>query len=91
MALTWCDCCLGSVSFDSGYIGADSYHLLRIRYETGEAQTEKVPYTLILGDQEKENSTISYRLFGQKDTTTVSKEEFVNLIKEEIDTKALRK
>ena len=63
----------------------------KLGYRLREAQTEKVPYTLILGDQEKENSTISYRLFGQKDTTTVSKEEFVNLIKEEIDTKALRK
>lgn len=63
----------------------------KLSYRLREAQTEKVPYTLILGDQEKENSTISYRLFGQKDTTTVSKEEFVNLIKEEIDTKALRK
>lgn len=63
----------------------------KLGYRLREAQTEKIPYTLILGDQEKENSTISYRLFGQKDTTTVSKEEFVNLIKEEIDTKALRK
>ena len=63
----------------------------KLGYRLREAQTEKVPYTLILGNQEKENSTISYRLFGQKDTTTVSKEEFVNLIKEEIDTKALRK
>ena len=63
----------------------------KLGYRLREAQTEKIPYTLILGDQEKENSTISYRLFGQKDTTTVSKEEFVNLIKKEIDTKALRK
>ena len=63
----------------------------KLGYRLREAQTEKVPYTLILGDQEKENSTISYRLFGQKDTTTVSKEEFVKLLKEEIDTKALRK
>ena len=48
----------------------------KLGYRLREAQTEKVPYTLILGDQEKENSTISYRLFGQKDTTTVSKEEY---------------
>ena len=63
----------------------------KLGYRLREAQTEKVPYTLILGDQEKENSTISYRLFGQKDTTTVSKEDFVKLVKEEITTKALRK
>ena len=63
----------------------------KLGYRLREAQTEKVPYTLILGDQEKENDTISYRLFGQKDTTTVSKEEFIKLIKNEIESKALRK
>ena len=63
----------------------------KLGYRLREAQTEKVPFTLILGDQEKENATISYRLFGQKDTTTVSKEEFVKLIKEEIINKTIRK
>ncbi len=63
----------------------------KLGYRLREAQTEKVPFTLILGDQEKENETISYRLFGQKDTTTVSKEEFINLIKDEIINKTIRK
>ena len=63
----------------------------KLGYRLREAQTEKVPFTLILGDQEKENATISYRLFGQKDTTTVYKEEFIKLIKEEIINKTIRK
>ncbi len=63
----------------------------KLGYRLREAQTRKIPYNLILGDQEKENRTVSYRLFGEKDTTTVSLEEFVKMIKEEIDTKALRK
>ena len=63
----------------------------KLGYRLREAQTEKVPYTLILGDQEKENNTISYRLFGKKDTTTISKEDFLSMIEEEIRTKALRK
>ncbi len=63
----------------------------KLGYRLREAQTEKVPYTLILGDQEKENNTVSYRLFGQKDTTTLSKEDFLSMIEEEIRTKALRK
>jgi threonyl-tRNA synthetase len=62
----------------------------KLGYRLREAQTSKVPYTLILGDQEKENKTISYRLYGQKDTTTVSQDEFIKLIKEEIDNKSLR-
>ena len=63
----------------------------KLGYRLREAQTRKIPYTLILGDNEKENKTISYRLFGQKDTTTVAWDEFVSLIRKEIDTKALRK
>ena len=63
----------------------------KLGYRLREAQTEKVPYTLILGDAEKENGTISYRLHGEKETTTLKKEEFLKLLKEEIDTKALRK
>ena len=63
----------------------------KLGYRLREAQTEKVPYTLILGDAEKENNTISYRLHGEKETTTLPKEEFLAMLKEEIDTKALRK
>ena len=63
----------------------------KLGYRLREAQTRKIPYTLIFGDNEKENKTISYRLFGQKDTTTVAWDEFVSLIRKEIDTKALRK
>ena len=62
----------------------------KLGYRLREAQTRKIPYTIILGDQEKENQTVSYRLFGQKDTTTVSLEEFVELINHEIQSRSLR-
>ncbi|MBQ6404463.1 MAG: threonine--tRNA ligase [Bacilli bacterium] len=62
----------------------------KLGYRLREAQTRKIPYTIILGDQEKENQTVSYRLFGQKDTTTVSQEEFVELINHEIQSRSLR-
>ena len=59
----------------------------KLGYRLREAQTSKIPYTLILGDKEKENKTISYRLYGEKDTTTVSQEEFIKIIKEDIKSK----
>ena len=62
----------------------------KLGYRLREAQTRKIPYTIILGDQEKENQMVSYRLFGQKDTTTVSLEEFVELINHEIQSRSLR-
>ena len=54
-----------------------------------ESQVKKVPYTLILGDKERDNNEISYRLFGSRETTTLSKDEFIKFIKDKIDTKAL--
>ena len=63
----------------------------KLGYRLREAQTKKVPYTLILGDNEKQDNTISYRLHGQKETTTVSQQEFIKLIKEEVDNKEMRK
>ena len=63
----------------------------KLGYRLREAQTEKVPYTLILGDNEKNNNEISYRLHGEKDTTTLPKDEFLKLLLEEINSKANRK
>lgn len=57
----------------------------KLGYRLREAQTKKVPYTLILGDQEKENNTISYRLHGEKDTTTVTQDEFIDMLAQEIN------
>ena len=63
----------------------------KLGYRVREAQTRKIPYNVILGDQEKEDNTVSFRLFGEKDTTTLPKEEFVAKLVEEIATRALRK
>ena len=63
----------------------------KLGYRLREAQTAKVPYTLVLGDNEKNDRTISYRLFQSKDTTTVTIDEFVKLLEDEIENKALRK
>ncbi|MBE6157317.1 MAG: threonine--tRNA ligase [Firmicutes bacterium] len=59
----------------------------KLGYRLREAQTSKVPYTLILGDKEKESQEVSYRLHGEKDTTTLSVDDFVDLLEEEIKTK----
>ncbi len=63
----------------------------KLGYRLREAQTGKVPYTLILGDAEKDNNQVSYRLHGEKETTTLSKEDFLKHILEEINSKANRK
>ena len=59
----------------------------KLSYKMRESQTKKIPFTLILGDKERDNNEISYRKFGSEDTTTLSKEDFVNYIKDIIDNK----
>ncbi len=59
----------------------------KLSYKMRESQTKKVPITLILGDNEKDNNTISYRLFGSRETTTLSVDEFIHLIIESIEKK----
>lgn len=62
----------------------------KLGYRLREAQTKKVPYTLILGDHEKENNTISYRLHGEKDTTTVTQDEFIDMLEQEINSRRFK-
>ncbi len=52
----------------------------KLGYKMRESVTHKIPFALILGDKEKEDNTISYRRYGSKDTTTVSKDEFIDMI-----------
>ena len=56
----------------------------KLGYKMRESQTKKIPYTLIIGDNEKENKTISYRLHGKKETVTMSIKEFIDKINDEI-------
>ena len=56
----------------------------KLSYKVRESQVKKIPLTLILGDKEKENNEISFRRFGSEETTTMTKEEFVNFINEQI-------
>ena len=56
----------------------------KLSYKMRESQTKKNPITLILGDKEVENNTISYRKFGSAETYTLPKSDFYKLVKETI-------
>ncbi len=56
----------------------------KLSYKMRESQTKKNPITLILGDKEAENNTISYRKFGSTETYTLPKEIFIKTLKEAI-------
>ena len=44
----------------------------------------KNPFTLIIGDNERDNNLVSYRRYGSEETISIPVEEFIKLIKEEI-------
>ena len=61
----------------------------KLGYRMREAQTSKIPYSIIIGDKEMEEHSISYRKFGEQGTTTVSEEEFIDFVVDKINTKEL--
>ncbi|WP_299106923.1 threonine--tRNA ligase [uncultured Tenacibaculum sp.] len=49
-----------------------------------DAEVSKIPFMVIVGEQEEKNGTVSVRKHGEGDLGTFSIEEFVSLIQEEI-------
>ncbi len=63
----------------------------KLGYRLRNSQMMKIPYTLVIGDNEVKDGTVTYRAFGQKDQITVSKDEFLKLIQADIKEKRLQK
>jgi threonyl-tRNA synthetase len=59
----------------------------KISYKIREAQMDKVPYILIVGDKEMENGTVAVRHRGEGDVGASDTMELVNKIKQEIEKK----
>ena len=60
----------------------------KLGYRLRQAQVNKIPYTLVLGEKEAQEGSVTYRVYGDPKQITVSLEEFKKLIREHIDTKA---
>ena len=61
----------------------------KIGYKIREAQLEKTPYMIVVGDKDIENNTVSVRNRKEGDIGSMSLAEFINKAVEEIDTKKL--
>ena len=73
---------LKKVLLDNGIRVEEDYRDEKLGYKIRESQTAKVPYTLVIGDNEVANNLVTYRKHGTQAQITVSVEEFVNLILE---------
>lgn len=58
-------------------------------YKLREAQLEKVPYMIVVGDKDIENNTISVRSRKKGDMGSMSIDDFIDIITKEVETKAL--
>ncbi len=62
----------------------------KIGYKIREAQLEKVPYMVIIGDKEKENNVVAVRSRSEGDLGTMSFEAFLEKITFEIDNRVIK-
>lgn len=60
----------------------------KLNYKIRETQVKKIPYTLVLGDQEKANNSVTYRHHGSNQSFNMPIDDFVNMLKDEIETLA---
>ena len=60
----------------------------KLGYRIREAQTLKIPYQIVIGDQEVADQTVTYRRYGEKAQTTVPLEAFVSLMHQVIRDKS---
>ncbi len=62
----------------------------KIGYKIREAQLEKVPYMLLVGDKDIENNTVSIRDRRDGDIGSMAIEEFISKITEEVEKKIIK-
>ena len=60
----------------------------KVGYKIREAQLEKVPYMLVVGNKEVEENTVAVRSRGNAENETINADEFVAKIKEEVENKS---
>ncbi len=71
-----------------GFRVSADYRSEKMGYKIREAQLQKIPYMLVVGDKEIEQNAVAVRARKEQNGGVKTVDEFVALIKEEIDTKA---
>ena len=61
------------------------YREEKLGYKIREAQMQKIPYQLVIGDKEVAEGLVTYREYGKQEQITVTKEEFIKLISKQIE------
>ena len=59
----------------------------KLGYRVREAQTQKIPVSVVVGDGEEKENTVTVRRYGSKEETKMSLDDFVNAMLDEIERK----
>ena len=59
----------------------------KLGYRLRNAQVNKIPYSIVIGDKERDNDVVTYRKYGEQAQVTVPTEEFIKLLHEIVDNK----
>ena len=62
----------------------------KVGYRMRDSITNKIPYQIVVGDKEVENKTLTYRIYGTQEQVTVSVDEFLSIIRKDIEEKIRR-
>ena len=73
---------------DAGIRAESDYRSEKLGYKIREAQIQKIPYMLVVGDRDMENQTVSVRTRAGVDLGAMSVDDFRAKCRAEIDTKA---
>lgn len=56
----------------------------KLGYRLRNAQIQKYPYSIVVGDKERDEKTVTYRKYGEKEQVTVTIDEFINMINKQV-------
>lgn len=57
----------------------------KLGYRLRNAQISKIPFSIVVGDNERDNNLVTYRRYGEKEQTTVTTEQFIELLHNEVN------
>ncbi len=56
----------------------------KLGYKIREAQTQKIPFALVIGDKEKEEEKVTYRRYGSQEQVSVKLDDFIEMARAEL-------
>ncbi|ARA98849.1 MULTISPECIES: threonine--tRNA ligase [Geobacillus] len=63
----------------------------KIGYKIREAQMQKIPYMLVVGDKEAAERAVNVRRYGEKESETVALDKFIAMLEEDVRQKRVKK